>query len=127
MQRTGGSEGAEFLIRLRRPQEIAEPAREFPIGDDRGGGSLGRVLEPIQECRRDKDSGERQPEGLVMRQLLFPQPAIESSQFAGFHVGQRTAVGLLGEVDERIDLSRFVCDPFLLEFGSVPVEGLTQG
>ena len=46
-QRAGGRRGAEFFIRFGRPQEVAQPAGEFPIGDRRGGGSHRCVFEPI--------------------------------------------------------------------------------
>ena len=57
-----------------------------------------------------------------MWDLLFAQAAIESAQLVCFDAGQRTAIGLGGEVDDSIDLSRLVCDQLFAERGGAFVD-----
>ena len=62
----------EFRIRLRRPQEIAQSAGEFPVGERADAGARGRVLQPIEKGRGDQDAGQQGLHRIGVVQFVVP-------------------------------------------------------
>ena len=118
---------AQLGVGQRRPEEIAEPAGQFPVGDR----TLAR--RPAGPSRADRGTpATTRTRASVKRNasscgsLLLAQPAIKRAQLLRFRVGQRSAVGARGEVEQGVELLRLGVDQRLAERGRPVVDRLAQ-
>ena len=120
-----GGQGAQLPVRLGGPEEVAQAAGEFPVGDF-SRGFRRRFFQPVQEGGGDKNPGQSQPEGHFVGEFLLAQAAVQPVEFLHFPVGQRTAVGSVGKVDQGRQLPGLGIDQFPAEGLRLKVEGLAQ-
>ena len=120
-----GGQGAQLPVRLGGPEEVAQAAGELPVGDF-SRGFRRRFFQPVQEGGGDKNPGQGQPEGHFVGEFLLAQAAVQPVELLHFPVGQRTAVGSVGKVDQGRQLPGLGIDQFVAKGGRLPVEGLLQ-
>ena len=76
---------AQFVVGLRRPEEIAQPARQLPVGDRRLASAPGTGFSTrYRNAGDDEHARERQAKRFVVRHLLLRAVCVERAQLARF-------------------------------------------
>ena len=97
---------AQVVVGHRGPEEIAEPAGELPVRDRAGRVPRAGPLDPVEERRRDQDSGHHEPQRVLMPELLRAEGPIQCPQFLILVLRQRPTIGPCGQAHELIELLR---------------------
>ena len=85
-----------------------------------------RLLQLVEEARRDEHAGERHAQRGVVRQLLRAELAVERAQFVPVRARERATPRVLGEVHDRFQLLRLGGDEFRAEDGGALLDGLAH-
>ena len=78
-------------------QKVAEPRGELPVVERHLRQRRTRCFAPIQEMRRDEDSRQNKPYGLLMRQLFLAQGSVKTPKILALRRRQRSAISALCE------------------------------
>ena len=87
----------QFCIGQRRPKEITQPRGQFGIVHRLRPGPRPRCLGLIEEGGGHEHAGEREGEGLLVRQVVAAEFGIEFVQLTRLLRAERPPVGLRGE------------------------------